>query len=70
LAGQVLATIIPSWPTGIELGWGAGQSTKSFAALVGGWTSGDDEENFATEAGRSFSALIAHLGGPPGKIEG
>jgi hypothetical protein len=68
--GQAIATIIRGWSTGIEIGWGAGDGTKTYAANTTGWTSDDDARNAATDAGRSFSALIAALGGPPGKVEG
>jgi hypothetical protein len=68
--GQAIASIIPDWETGIELGWGAGTNTKTYAQAAGQWNSTDDEDNVATPAGKSFSALIAALGGPPGKVEG
>lgn len=68
--GQQLATIIPGWPTGIELGWGAGSSTKSYAANTHGWTAEDDAGNVASDAGKSFSMLIVDLGGPAGRVEG
>ena len=69
-AGQPIATIIPVYPTGIEIGWGAGIATKAYAKVAGQWSSADDEDNIASAAGKSFSALIAALGGPPGKLEG
>jgi murein DD-endopeptidase MepM/ murein hydrolase activator NlpD len=69
-AGQPIATIIPNWPTGIEVGWGSGRATKAYAKVAGQWSTTDDEDNIATPAGKSFSALIAALGGPPGKVEG
>ncbi len=69
-AGQTLATIIPKYPTGIELGWGSGRSTKAYAKVAGQWSPTDDQDNVATAAGKSFSALIEALGGPPGKVEG
>jgi len=69
-AGEPIATIIPNYPTGIELGWGAGIGTKAYAKVAGQWDPTDDEDNIASAAGKSFSALIAALGGPPGKIEG
>jgi hypothetical protein len=68
--GQTVATIIPTYPTGIEIGWGAGISTKTYARLIGDWSAADDRENVPTVAGENFSALIAALGGPPGKVEG
>jgi murein DD-endopeptidase MepM/ murein hydrolase activator NlpD len=69
-AGQVIASIIPDWPTGIELGWGAGTNTKTAAQAAGQWSPTDDEDSIPSPSGESFSALIAALGGPPGKIEG
>lgn len=68
--GETLATIIPGWPTGVEVGWGSGDSTKTYAAAAGGWTSQDDADSHASAAGKSFSELIGALGGPSGKIEG
>lgn len=68
-AGQVLARIIPGWATGIEIGWAAGISTKTYAAQMGEWSHNNDVENVASAAGKSFSALIASLGGPAGKVE-
>ena len=69
-AGQAIATIIPKYPTGIELGWGSGRSTKAYAKVAGQWSPEDDHDNVATPAGKSFSDLIAALGGPPGIVEG
>ena len=69
-AGQPVATIIPRYPTGIELGWGSGRGTKAYAKVAGQWSPENDRDNVATPAGRSFSDLIAALGGPPGKVEG
>jgi hypothetical protein len=69
-AGQILASIVPGWSTGVELGWGAGVSTKSYAANSGSWTAHDDAHSVASLAGKSFSAMIGSLGGPQGKIEG
>ena len=69
-AGEAIATIIPDYPTGIELGWAAGDGTKPYAALSGQWSLAEDEQDQATGAGKNFSALIASLGGPPGKVEG
>jgi hypothetical protein len=69
-AGQAIATIIPDHETGIELGWGAGANTKTYAQAAGQWSATDGEDNLASPAGKSFSALIAALGGPPGKVEG
>ena len=69
-AGQAIASIIPDYATGIELGWGAGANTKTYATAARQWSATDDEDNVASPAGKSFSALIAALGGPPGKVEG
>ncbi len=69
-AGQPIATIIPKYPTGIELGWGSGRSTKAYAKVAGQWSPTDDADNVASAAGKSFSDLIAALGGPAGKVEG
>jgi hypothetical protein len=69
-AGQAIATIIPGWASGIEIGWGAGINTKTYAMEMGEWSHRNDADNIATAAGKSFSALIASLGGPPGKVEG
>jgi hypothetical protein len=68
--GQALATIIPQTLTGFEIGWAAGTGTKTYAAAARQWTAADDHENVASGPGRTFSALIASLGGPPGKVEG
>jgi hypothetical protein len=69
-AGQPVATIIPKYPTGIEIGWGGGTGTKAYAKVAGQWSPEDDQNNVATAAGKSFSALLAALGAPPGKVEG
>jgi hypothetical protein len=69
-AGQPVATIIPKYPTGIELGWGSGRGTKAYAKVAGQWSPENDRDNVASPAGKSFSALIAALGGPPGIVEG
>jgi hypothetical protein len=66
----LLANIIPGWSTGIELGWGAGDSTKTYAAKAGKWSASDDADSIASEAGKRFSALIVSLGGPAGRVEG
>jgi hypothetical protein len=69
-AGQVMANLIPGWSTGIELGWGSGKNTKTYAAKTGRWSATDDADSIASQAGQSFSALISSLGGPRGKVEG
>ena len=65
-AGQPIASI----HGGIEIGWGSGVGTQPLAQALGQWSGGDDSSNAASPAGKSFSALIAQLGGPPGKVEG
>jgi hypothetical protein len=70
VAGQSIAQIIPGWPTGIELGWGAGVSSATYAAETHQWSATSDQDSVPTAAGKSFSALIAADGGPPGKVEG
>jgi hypothetical protein len=69
-AGQTLATIIPGWSSGVEIGWGAGVSTKTYAAKRHQWNAARDANSVASAAGKSFSALVAALGGPAGRIEG
>ena len=69
-AGQAIASIIPEYSSGIEIGWGAGVSTKTLAAQLGQWNNERDADSVPTRTGRNFSALIAALGGPPGKAEG
>jgi hypothetical protein len=69
-AGQPIASIIQGWSTGIELGWGAGVSTVTYAAAKHQWSAHSDAESIASPAGKSFSALIAALGGTAGKVEG
>lgn len=68
-AGQPIATIVPDNASGIEVGWGAGDGTKSYAAETGDWDATHETDNIPTAAGENFSALIASLGGPPGKVE-
>jgi hypothetical protein len=69
-AGQTIADIIAGDSNGIEIGWGAGVGTESYAMQQGQWQGGDDADSVPSPAGKAFSALIAELGGPPGKIEG
>jgi hypothetical protein len=69
-AGQAVATIIPGYSSGIEIGWGARVGTTTYAAKKGEWNDTDDADNVPSAAGKSFSALIASLSGPPGKVEG
>jgi murein DD-endopeptidase MepM/ murein hydrolase activator NlpD len=68
--GQPIARIIPGWSTGIELGWGAGVSTATYAAATHHWSATSDQNSVASAPGKSFSALISALGGPGGKVEG
>jgi hypothetical protein len=70
IAGQPIASIIPHYSSGIEIGWGAGVSTKTYAAKLGQWDFERDADSVATRTGRNFSALIVALGGPAGKAEG
>jgi hypothetical protein len=67
--GQPIAALIPGDPSGIEVGWGAGKGTETYAAELGQWSTAADDENIATEAGKSFNRLIHSLGGPPGRVE-
>ncbi len=67
--GQAIATIDPGNSAGIEVGWGAGQGTQTYAAKVGQWSAQAEADNIPTGFGLSFSALIQSLGGPPGKVE-
>ena len=69
-AGQPIAQIVAGDSSGIEIGWGAGIGTESYAMQHGQWHGGDDADSVPSPAGKDFSALIAELGGPPGKIEG
>lgn len=69
-ADQPIASLIRDWGTGIEIGWGAGKSTKTYADLSGNWSVWKDADNIPSLAGKNFSALIRALGGPPGKVEG
>jgi hypothetical protein len=68
--GQPVAEIIPGSSSGIEIGWGAGIGTETLAMQLGQWSGNDDSDSVPSQSGESFSALIASLGGPPGKIEG
>jgi len=64
--GQPIASI----HGGIEIGWASGVGTQPAAQADGQWSGGgDDSSNKATADGKSFSALVAQLGGPPGKDE-
>ena len=65
-AGQPIASI----NGGIEIGWGSGVGTQPLAQALGQWSGGNDSSNVPSASGKSFSAVIAQLGGPPGKVEG
>ena len=65
-AGDVIANMIPHWPTGIEMGWGSPATNSAYAAVSGGGY----KENALTAAGQSFSDLVKQLGGPAGLAEG
>jgi hypothetical protein len=67
--GQPIAALIPGDSSGIEIGWGAGKGTETYAAALGQWSAVADNDSISTEAGRSFNRLIRSLGGPPGRIE-
>jgi hypothetical protein len=65
-AGQPIASINGQ----IEIGWGSGVGSQPAAQADGQWGSGSDSANVATPDGKSFSALVASLGGPAGKVQG
>ena len=69
-AGQKIAELIAGASSGIEIGWGSGVGTQPLAQALGEWSGGDDSGSVPSAAGKDFSALIAELGGPPGKVEG
>jgi hypothetical protein len=69
-AGQPIATLIDGYAAGIEIGWGAGSGTETLAAQRGEWSSRNDSDSIPTGTGRNFSAMIAALGGPSGKVGG
>lgn len=65
--GQPVATIISGFPTGMELGFAAGNgSEESYANVYGGGST----EGTPTAAGAAFSSLVASLGGPAGTSSG
>jgi len=67
-AGEAIATLDPGNPSGIEIGWGSGAGTQTYAAMAGQWSATSEQDNLPSGAGASFSSLIAALGGPPGKV--
>lgn len=62
-AGQIVASIIPGWQYGTEIGYGSGHTNTAAASPY--YT-----EGARTAAGQAFSDLIKQLGGPPGLAEG
>lgn len=68
VAGQAIAVIDPANPAGIEIGWGAGEGTRTYAGKMGQWSAKAEDENIPSAAGMGFSSLIASLGGPPGRV--
>jgi hypothetical protein len=69
-AGQAVAILVPTASSGIEIGWASGHGAISYAAKAGQWSSAHESDDIPSAAGLYFSALIASLGGPPGKVEG
>ncbi len=65
-AGQIVASLIPGWHSGTEVGWGSGKTNTSYAAASGGGYS----EGALTASGKSFSDLLHSLGAPAGLTEG
>ena len=66
-AGQPVATIVSGFPTGMELGFAAGNgSEESYANVYGGGYT----EGTPTAAGVAFSNLVTSLGGPAGTSSG
>lgn len=61
-AGQVVASLIPGWHSGTEIGWGSGRTNTTYAAAFGGGYT----EGARTAAGQSFSDFVRSLGGYPG----
>ena len=66
--GDQVASLIPGWHSGIEIGQAAGNGTLETWANVygGGWTTDDDRNSYSTRSGVAFSNLIGQLGGPRG----
>lgn len=64
--GDKVATLIPNWHSGIEIGFGAGTGGESYYR----YHDGPYQEGTATRPGIAFSNLVKLLGGPPGRIEG
>lgn len=61
-AGQIVASLIPGWHSGIEVGYGNAGTDSTYADTAGGGYS----EGAHTAAGQAFSDLIKSLGGPAG----
>jgi hypothetical protein len=64
--GDPVASLIPGWHSGIEVGFAGRGETSTYAATEGGGYS----EGQATAAGEAMSTLIGWLGGPTGYLEG
>lgn len=64
--GEKVATLIPGWATGIELGFGSGAGTTSYY----GYHDGAYRDGTATRPGLAWDVLVRRLGGPGGIIEG
>jgi uncharacterized protein YcfJ len=65
-AGGTIATLIPGWHSGIEIGFGSGKQNTPYAKALGGGYS----EGQLTAAGKAFSDFIAELGAPAGTTGG
>lgn len=61
-AGQIVASLIPGWHSGTEIGYGSGQTDSAYASAAGGGYT----EGAHTASGQAFSDLVKSLGGPPG----
>jgi hypothetical protein len=68
--GEPVARLVPGYSSGIEVGWGSGVGSQTYAEQHGEWTGYDDAHDVPSLAGQSFSQLIKSLGGPAGKVEG
>ncbi|PZS12310.1 MAG: hypothetical protein DLM64_05155 [Solirubrobacterales bacterium] len=61
-AGQIVASMIPGWHSGIEVGYSSGRTNTAYASSAYA-AAGDGSR---TAAGQAFSDLVKSLGGPPG----
>ena len=64
--GEKVATLIPGWYSGIELGFGSGAGTTSYY----GYHDGAYRDGTATRPGLAWDVLVRRLGGPGGIVEG